>query len=138
MDQYIKLLKNAGLSNTKPRLIIFNLLKNNSHQPMHINQLIDDCKIFANRSTVYRSVDSLEKAGIVNKVYQGWKYKLELSEEFYGHHHHIVCNVCKKTLPVELNKEIENSIDQIAKNLNYLSADHDLEITGICPNCQKH
>ena len=137
MDQYFKMLKDSGLSNTKPRLAIFNLLKNNSHQPMDTRQLIDDCKIFADRSTVYRSLESLEKAGIIRKVYQGWKYKLELSEEFHGHHHHIICNLCKKTLPVELNSDIENSINQIAKNLDYSSADHQLEINGICPNCQK-
>ncbi len=136
MDLYLTKLKKAGLSNTKPRLTIFNLLKNNGHQPYSVNQLVYDCKVFADRSTVYRSIKNLESAGIIKRVYQGWKYKLELSDDFHGHHHHIMCTKCKKVNIINETTELKKIINELAKNNNYIVSDHNLEVQGICRSCQ--
>lgn len=135
MDTYRKKLAESGLSDTKPRQAIFNILKNSGHQPFTMNQLIFDCKAFADRSTVYRSVKSLEKAGIIKKIYQGWKYKIELADDFHGHHHHAICNKCKKILELQQDPKLENILNSVASSVGFTMTDHDLEISGLCNDC---
>ncbi len=53
-------------------------------------------------STVYRTVDTLQEAGIVHHVHLGHGASvIHLTES--GHHHHLVCDLCGRTvdLPIE-------------------------------------
>lgn len=135
-ELYLQKLKQAGYSNTLPRAALFNVLRKSEHQPLNISETIELMQPYANRSSVYRSVKLLEKIGIIQRLNTGWKYKLELSDEFHGHHHHLTCTVCGTTNATVENKIFENMVEQVAKDYGYLIKDHQLEIRGICSACQ--
>ena len=126
-------LKNAGYSSTKPRKIVFEALYAFGLQTM--NQLIDRCDS-CDRASVYRAVETLESIGAVQRVQQGFKYKLELSDSFLPHHHHIVCSGCGKSADIE-QARLENLLEDIARNEDFILVSHKIELSGICSRCQK-
>ena len=83
---YQELLDSAGLSNTKSRRLLFHLLAG-SHKPLSLPELIRSTEQSMDKTTVYRTIESFEEAGIVRRVSTGWKQSFELSEQFRHHHH---------------------------------------------------
>jgi Fur family ferric uptake transcriptional regulator len=128
------LLRQNGYSLTQPRLVIFNVLR--LHQPLTMKGLSNRCKKI-DRATVYRTAELFEQLGIANRLTIGWKYKLELSEAFSEHHHHLHCSGCGKTFDVPANPSLEAMIKDISSQRGFLARVHQLEIDGLCENCQK-
>lgn len=128
---FIKLLKENGFSVTTPRLLVFEMLYTYGLQT--IGQLIKRCAS-SDRASIYRSVQLLENLGAVNRIPQGFKYKLELSEIFLPHHHHIVCTQCGRHTDVEQTK-LEDLLMQIADHEGYRLISHKVELSGLCPAC---
>lgn len=129
-------LKNAGSSTTKARMAVFTVLKDN-HTPLSMAQLVSRLKDTANRASVYRSIELFESIGIVNKISTGWKYKLELSDLFLDHHHHLTCTQCAALINIEGDTHIEKDIAELTKKYGFVLKHHQLEIQGVCANCQK-
>ena len=129
--QFMSLLKISGYSITTPRLLVFEMLYTYGLQT--ISQLIIRSAP-CDRASVYRSVELLENLGVVNRIQQGFKYKLELSEIFLPHHHHIVCTKCGRHTDVEQNK-LEELLTAIAENENFTLTSHKVELSGICSGC---
>jgi Fur family ferric uptake transcriptional regulator len=73
--------------------------------------------------------------GIVQRLQIGWKYKLELSDSFHEHHHHLTCSRCGQVTPFEENVAIENKLEELAKKEKFTMTGHQLEIQGICQKC---
>jgi Fur family ferric uptake transcriptional regulator len=136
MDQYAKnfaeLLKKQGYSVTKPRKIVFEVLY--SYGLQNMNQLISRSKS-VNRASVYRAIDVLDTIGAINRVPQGFKYKVELSEKFLPHHHHIICTTCGRQSDIEQTK-LEEMLISIAEANNFTLGSHKVELQGICSNCR--
>jgi len=133
-DDLRALLKSNGASLTKPRKMVFDLLLN--QDPQTIQQLLKRADGQVDRATVYRTVELFESVGVVNRLNIGWKYKLELSDIFSGHHHHFHCTSCNKTYELAGNSMLETMIDSIAAREGYAPRGHQLEISGLCSNCQ--
>src|SRR5437868_2920376 len=104
-DTLKTLLKNGGASLTKPRRAVFDLLLGQEPQSMQVLIKRADGKL--DRATVYRTVDLFERPGIVHRLNIGWKYKIELSDVFVGHHHHFHCTNCGKTYSLPPNPMLE-------------------------------
>lgn len=138
LDQYHSALNKAGLSNTKPRKAVFEALLSQEHQPITMNELVKQCAHICDRASVYRSVNTLEEAGIIHRLQIGWKYKLELSEQFHGHHHHITCINCGNTHSTHDDETFEQVLSELAARNGYTITDHQLDIKGICSHCQKN
>jgi Fur family transcriptional regulator, ferric uptake regulator len=136
-DLYIQKLNEAQLSNTASRRLIFECLYDNGHRPMSLPELAQKLHRRVNRASIYRNIETFEKAGIIKRVHIGWKYKIELSEDFYGHHHHLVCDTCGKITNITL-KGIESELSAIAKNQGYVLESHHLSLHGMCLDCQAH
>jgi Fe2+ or Zn2+ uptake regulation protein len=136
MDSYtlkfIELLKQHDFSLTTPRKIVFEVLYSYGLQTMA--QLISRSKGI-DRSSVYRTIDILERIGAVARIPQGFKYKVELSEKFLPHHHHIVCSTCGKQADIELTR-LEELLAKIAADNAYTLQSHKVELQGICSRCQ--
>jgi len=125
-------LKKSGLSITKPRKDVFNALY------LYGLQSISDLTIRCpdiDRASIYRTVALLEDLNITTRVPQGFKYKLELSDMFLPHHHHIACSLCGKHTDIE-QLNLERLLDDIALRENYKLTSHKVELVGVCPNCQ--
>jgi Fe2+ or Zn2+ uptake regulation protein len=127
------LLKKNNASLTKPRRTIFSLLL--SKEPQSMQVLVKRAEGKVDRATVYRTVELFEELGIVHRLNIGWKYKIELSDIFLGHHHHFHCNNCGKTFTLAANPMLETMIDTAVSKEGYSARSHNLEITGLCPAC---
>jgi Fur family ferric uptake transcriptional regulator len=127
------LLSKNGSSLTTPRKIVFNLLL--SQEPQSMQVLVKRAEGRVDRATVYRTIEIFEELGIVHRLNIGWKYKVELSDIFLGHHHHFHCNNCGKTFTLSANPMLETMIDTAVAKEGYSPRSHNLEITGLCPNC---
>jgi Fur family transcriptional regulator, ferric uptake regulator len=86
-----------------------------------------------NKSTIYRTLEILEKAGCV--------YKSELDNEFIyhhdeeGHHHHLVCSRCGKT--IDCDENIFTPVQRSLKNKYNFDVDFKhIVMTGVCEECR--
>ena len=135
MDSYVKnfieLLRTHHFSVTTPRKAVFEVLYSYGLQSMP--QLISRTK-GVNRASIYRAVDTLERIGAISRVPQGFKYKLELSEKFLPHHHHIVCTECGRQSDIEQSR-LEELLISIAQANDYQLSSHKVELQGLCSHC---
>ena len=139
MDQeklFIATLKNGHKSATRPRLVVFHELRS-ATEPLSIFELYQATKKHLDRASVYRTIDLFLELGIARKVPVGWKYKIELSDMFTPHHHHIVCEKCGYIVDIHSNKELETTIEHIVKSQEFVHTHHSFEITGICSKCRR-
>ncbi len=136
-DLYHKKLKAAKASDTTARSAVFGMLYKNGHTPLTMHDLIRLTEDYADRASVYRSVKLLEKIGIIRRMHIGWKYKLELSDDFHGHHHHITCVKCSETHATHYDEKLETLLAKLAAKHDFFITDHQLDIKGVCSNCQK-
>jgi Fur family transcriptional regulator, ferric uptake regulator len=128
-----KILKDNHYSVTEPRRMVFDLLWEQEPQTMH--ELCTRANGSIDRASIYRTIALFQKLGIVQRIIIGWKYKLELTDIFTHHHHHISCLGCGKITAITEDTEIENLIHTIARNHHITAARHQLEIQGYCTNC---
>lgn len=130
-----KILADNDLRITKTRLVIFNLLQDN--EPQSIADLVERSANKVDRVSVYRIVDLYEKLGVIKRINIGWKYKLELSDIFLDHHHHISCIGCGRMVAIREEERLENLIDTLGKTAGFVLTSHQLELQGYCDKCQK-
>lgn len=133
-DRLIRTLKDKGYSLTKTRLALFSALQ--SGKPRTMRELTLDLSSVMDRASIYRTISLFEELGIVVRVQQGWKYKIELSDVFSPHHHHISCLKCGKNINFDEPKGLEEALDNIARQNNITHVSHSLEIIGICIDCK--
>lgn len=134
-DTLRSLLKNGGASLTKPRKIVFDLLYNQGPQSMQV--LVKRAEGKLDRATVYRTIELFERLGIVQRLNIGWKYKIELTDVFTGHHHHMYCTNCGSMIKLAGNQMLETMINTVAAKEGFSPRGHQLEIYGLCANCSK-
>jgi len=103
--------------------------------PASIQQIANDLDSKMNESTVYRNVRTFEQLGIINRVYSGWKYKIELSDAFSHHHHHLSCTGCDKIISFEESQQFIDELDQLEKRYDFKISSHSLELKGLCKSC---
>jgi Fur family ferric uptake transcriptional regulator len=127
-------LKDAGYSLTAPRRKVFTALQ--ADAPLTMQQLYGRLNGQVDRTTVYRIVALFEKLRIVQRVNQGWKYRLELTDEFVPHHHHFTCLSCHKVISFDEPKSFTVMLDTVANHNGFLPTGHMLEIEGLCADCR--
>lgn len=128
-------LKKHGYSITRVRRLVFSTLDKQAPQTM--NELISRLTPTIDRASAYRTVALFESIGIVQRLQIGWKYKLELSDEFNDHHHHISCVKCGQLQSFHENEDFVRLLEQSAAHSGYLLVNHQVDLQGICKNCQK-
>jgi len=127
-------LKDAGFSLTKPRLLVFGILRDSG--PLTMLQLYSKLSGQVNRTTVYRVIELFEELKIAQRVAKGWKYQLELTDDFIPHHHHFTCTNCHKIISFDEPKSFDVMLDTIANHNGFLPTSHTLEIEGLCSDCR--
>ena len=85
-------------------------------------------------STVYRNLQTLVDAQLVDAL------RSDDGEVLYrrcssGHHHHLVCRHCGRTVEVE-GPTVEKWADTIAHEHGFTQVAHTLEIFGTCSACR--
>lgn len=130
-----KLLKDSGYSVTTPRKIVCELLWH--QEPLSMHELTLRSKGKIDRASLYRTLALFERLGLVQRINVGWKYKVELSDVFTHHHHHLSCLNCGKIVAITEEDEIERLIKAIARSYGFVPRGHQLEITGYCTSCSE-
>lgn len=133
LQQFQKILTDNKYRHTKSREDIFALLM--SPEPQSVRDLLEKSKGSVDRVSLYRNLELFEKLGIVHRIYIGWKYKLELSDQFVSHHHHLSCLKCGNVIDIEDEKHIDEFITQISSKFDFVPRRHQFEIDGYCKNC---
>lgn len=126
-------LKQQGQSLTKPRLAVFLALR--GREPQTMQQLVAACPA-VDRASIYRTISLFEKLGIVQRLQIGWKYKLELTDTFSHHHHHMTCLKCGKVIPFDESPALEADLRRIVQAKTFQMQGHQLEIQGLCQACK--
>ena len=134
-DSLTTALRQAGYSTTTARQLVFELLLEQEPQSMH--QLVQRANGQIDRASVYRTINLYEQLGIVQRIYIGWKYKLELTDRFSHHHHHLSCLNCGMVIPIEDDPSVNAFIERAARHYNFTPEQHQFEISGYCQNCTK-
>ena len=86
------------------------------------------------RATVYRTLDVLEKCGLVKKIRQTdsrHHYEKTLGTE---HHDHLFCDTCGKVIEF-VEDEIERLQDDVCLQFGFQPRRHILQIYGLCKEC---
>lgn len=133
IDRLKDTLKQNGLSLTRSRKIVFNALQD--QEPQTMAELVEACWRQIDRATVYRTITLFERLGIVKRMQIGWKYRLELSDDFHHHHHHLTCQVCGRTTALPEDAALETRLKYLAGKAGFQMRDHQLEIQGVCAHC---
>lgn len=136
LEELIKTLKKHGQSVTKTRQIVFSVME--GKEPMTFNEINKACLGYVDRASIYRTIALFEKIGVVQRLQIGWKYKLELSDSFHNHHHHLTCKNCGRTTPLPEDQLLEARLEYLSKSRNFVMYGHQLEIQGLCLNCQQN
>jgi len=102
------------------------------------NQIHDDLRHAGEDiglTTVYRTLQLMVDAEQLDAI------RTDDGETAYrrcstGHHHHLVCRSCGRTVEVE-GPAIESWTDQVAAEHGFTDVQHQLEIFGVCGSCAR-
>ena len=101
-----------------------------------IERVLRERAVRAGKATVYRTLDLLVKAELVQEHDFGEGFKRYEPLEAQSHHEHLICLHCGKV--VEFSSErIERMKSLIADEHGFRHHHHRLEIYGICRDCQR-
>lgn len=86
-------------------------------------------------ATVYRALQGMADAGEIDLL------RTDDGEALYrrcssGHHHHLVCRSCRRTVEVE-GPAVERWTDAIAQEHGFADVSHTLEVFGVCAACSQ-
>jgi Fur family ferric uptake transcriptional regulator len=130
-------LREHGLRATCGRIAIVRLL-NGTAVPLTLAEIQakvrgDGCDF----ATVFRFISILEKKELVERV--AWidgTTRHEMRDGHRHHHHYLICRACHKVEPLD-ECVVERFEDRIAKERGYAEVTHSLQLSGVCPRCQK-
>jgi Fe2+ or Zn2+ uptake regulation protein len=132
LEKYVKFLKENNLKVTPQRLLILKYLGEHCTHPT-TEEIYSNLKTnnpSLSKTTVYNSLDTLEKHGIIQSItISGSELRYDFKE---GMHHHFLCKKCGKI--TDINVECPN-LDSM------LECGHDVEevhgyFKGICIKCK--
>ena len=87
-------------------------------------------------STVYRHLQTLADEGEADVIHTPdgeTTYRL-CGAAAQGHHHHLVCRRCGRTVEIE-GRAVEKWAAGVAAEHGFVDVDHTVELLGVCPDC---
>ncbi|HKE71550.1 MAG TPA: Fur family transcriptional regulator [Nocardioidaceae bacterium] len=104
------------------------------HSAQQIHDILTERGERVGLSTVYRTLQALADAEEIDVL------RSDDGEALYrrcssGHHHHLVCRTCGRTVEVE-GPTVERWADRVAAEHDFAEVSHTLEIFGVCSDCR--
>ncbi|GAA3526363.1 transcriptional repressor [Aeromicrobium flavum] len=122
--------------NTRQRRAVAELMEDldGFRSAQQIHALLESRDQNVGLSTVYRTLQALADADEVDAL------RSDDGETLYrrcsrGHHHHLVCRDCGRTVEVE-GPTVERWADRVAEENGFADISHTLEIFGTCASCR--
>lgn len=86
-------------------------------------------------ATVYRTLERLASMQVLYKtLFDGGKYRYEISVQEDHQHHHIICVACNRIFEVE--ETLLDSLERHLEEQGFAIVDHQLKIYAYCPDCK--
>lgn len=89
----------------------------------------------AGLTTVYRTLQTLERRGLVDVVRDRSGERLYRLRPSDGHRHYLVCRVCGLSLVLD-SEAVERWASTVATATGFAELEHTVELTGICTDCR--
>jgi Fur family ferric uptake transcriptional regulator len=128
-------LKEKGLRLTQPRRVILEYIHDNSAH-LTAEEIISHVHAqfpHINKSTIYRTLDLLEKNNCVFKSKSMDRTIYHHADE--GHHHHLVCSKCGKT--IDCDEDIFSTVEkELKKKLGFQVNFKHVVMSGLCKECR--
>ncbi len=125
----------GALRNTRQRTAVSALLAEveGFHSAQDLHAMLRQRGERVGLTTVYRTLQGLADAGEIDVM------RPPGGEHLYrrcsgGHHHHLVCRTCGRTVEVA-GPAVESWAERVAAEHGYAEVSHTLEIFGTCPAC---
>lgn len=137
IEEALENLKASGLKTTRTRKALLTILVR-EHGPFTIEELqqrLEAAGSSCDIVTIYRNMTNFEEAGMVRSCDFGdgsARFEWALGE--HAHHHHIICQNCRKIEELELC--VVEELEQLVSKRGYSQVSHRLEFYGICTACQ--
>ncbi len=132
----ISVLKDKGLRITPQRRLIVDIIHDSDGHltAEDIISHVQNRMPGVNKSTIYRTLETLEEAGCVCKGQLGDHFIYHPAAE--GHHHHLECCQCGKTMDCkeDLFLPVEKSL---VKEYGFRADFTHMVIKGLCNSCYK-
>ncbi|HEX8346412.1 MAG TPA: Fur family transcriptional regulator [Actinoplanes sp.] len=125
----------AALRNTRQRSAVSALLTETEgfHSAQDLHAMLRARGEQVGLTTVYRTLQGLADAGEIDVMRPpGGEHLYRRCSQ--GHHHHLVCRSCGRTVEVE-GPAVETWADRVAARHGYRDVSHTMEIFGTCPSC---
>jgi Fur family ferric uptake transcriptional regulator len=98
-----------------------------------IHEILDQRGERVGLSTVYRNLQALVESGTVDAL-RGDDGEVRYRQCSTGHHHHLVCRDCGRTVEIE-GPAVERWANAEAAKHGFSEVSHMLEIFGTCDDC---
>jgi Fur family transcriptional regulator, ferric uptake regulator len=125
-----------GHSHTRPRRQVLQVFLDHDKPltPAAAHKRLADRKV--NLASVYRAIELFRRRGVLTEVdhVPGGK-RYELSDEYRGHHHHLICDGCGATEDFQ-DCGLENLEKVVQRRFHFKVVRHDLRLIGLCQRCQ--
>ncbi len=136
-EDVIRALDDAGHRVTPARRAVVDLIFTRNGA-FDTSDLVADArrrKLGAARATIFRTLELLNEIGAVERL------DLPNGEHTYircssGHHHHVVCTRCQRSVDLE-DCGMGEIAEDIGRRTGYQIDRHRIELFGLCPSCQR-
>ena len=85
-------------------------------------------------ATVYRALAGLAAQGHADSLQSPEGEALYRACSTSGHHHHLICRSCGKTVEIEAS-DVEQWARRTAESHGFSEAEHVVDIFGLCEDC---
>ncbi|GAA1375168.1 MULTISPECIES: Fur family transcriptional regulator [Catellatospora] len=121
--------------NTRQRSAVATLLSEveGFHSAQELHAMLRDRGERVGLTTVYRTLQALADAGDIDVMRPPGGEQL-FRRCSNGHHHHLVCRTCGRTVEVA-GPAVESWADRVAAQHGFVDVSHTLEIFGTCQGC---
>ena len=129
IQEYMQILRNAGVKLTRPRRLVLEVLCG-SLDPLSIKEIHKQTGKKADLASIYRTVRLFTELGITREVPLGEGYQRYELVERGKHRHYVLCVKCGTIRHIDIC-----ILEQIEKLTNFKITSHSMEFRGICSKC---
>jgi len=136
VEQWLDKLHSHGNRLTGPRYIVAEILSNSERalNPQEIYEMARRQYPTIGLVSVYRTVEKLEKLGLIQRVHQPDKCQAYIAA-FSGHEHLLVCSRCG-AVEFFQGDDLTPLVQRVEQESGYRVDLHWLQLFGVCHACQ--
>lgn len=136
-ESWLKQLQENGCRITGPRQVVVDIISSSQHilSPLEVYELARQCYPSIGLVTVYRTVEKLEEAGLIQRVHQPSGCHAFVAST-KGHNHLIICKKCGRADAFSGDR-MDTLIADVGQESGFEVHDHWLQLFGVCNDCQK-